>query len=145
MTVPAAGTNARPRRIGRSIVALLLGFLAVVVLSTVTDLVLHAMNVYPAPNQPMIEPGLVLLALTYRCAYGILGSFIAARLAPHSPMRHAMILGFVGLVISSVGVIAATRVNLGPLWYPIALALTTLPCAWLGGLLHRVTILGREA
>jgi hypothetical protein len=25
----------------------------------------------------------------------------------------------------------------GPLWYPIALAVTGLPCAWLGGVLHR--------
>jgi hypothetical protein len=26
----------------------------------------------------------------------------------------------------------------GPAWYPIALVLTTMPCAWLGGALHRV-------
>ena len=31
--------------------------------------------------------------------------------------------------------IAGTAENLGPLWYPIALVLTMLPCAWLGGVL----------
>jgi len=27
--------------------------------------------------------------------------------------------------------------HLGPSWYPIALVITALPCAWLGGVLHR--------
>jgi hypothetical protein len=27
--------------------------------------------------------------------------------------------------------------DVGPAWYPIALGLTTLPCAWLGGALYR--------
>jgi hypothetical protein len=26
--------------------------------------------------------------------------------------------------------------HLGPAWYPIAIALTVLPCAWLGGVLR---------
>lgn len=30
-----------------------------------------------------------------------------------------------------------TRVDVGPAWYPIALVLTAVPCAWLGGALHR--------
>jgi hypothetical protein len=27
--------------------------------------------------------------------------------------------------------------GLGPRWFPIALVVSALPCAWLGGLLHR--------
>ena len=34
-----------------------------------------------------------LLALAYRSVYAVLGSYIAARLAPHAPMRHAVALG----------------------------------------------------
>jgi hypothetical protein len=135
MTVQPA-TSPRPRF--RSTGAEFLGFLAVVALSLGTDQVLHVLKVYPPPGQPMYDPGLNMLALAYRIVYAVLGSYIAARFAPHAPMRHAMILGFIGLVLSTAGAIAAiTMANLGPNWYPIALALTTLPCAWLGGAPHR--------
>ena len=121
----------------RSVVAILVGFVSVVALSLGTDQVLHMLNVYPPWGQPMFDPGLNLLALSYRMVYGVLGSYIAAALAPRNPMRHALILGFIGLPLSVLGVIGALRMNLGPVWYPVALMVTTLPCAWLGGVLHR--------
>src|ERR1051326_5162230 len=85
----------------------------------------------------MVEPQLNFLALSYRIVYTIMGSYIAARSAPRNPMRHAMILGAIGFVLSIPGVIIATQANLGPMWYPIALVITALPCAWLGGLLYQ--------
>jgi len=138
MTIPIARTSTHPRRLGRSVAAVLLGFVAVVVLSLGTDQVLHALKVYPPWGQPMYDPGLNLLALAYRIVYAVVGSYIAARFAPHNPMRHALALGVVGLVLSVAGAIAMIPRDLGPAWYPIALALTALPCAWLGGVLHRV-------
>ena len=36
------------------------------------------------------------------------------------------------------GAIATIPMNLGPSWYPIALMVTALPCAWLGGVLQRM-------
>lgn len=125
------------RNLGRSAGALLLGFVAVVALSLGTDQLLHGLDVYPPWGQPMRAASLNFLALSYRTVYGILGSYIAARFAPRNPMRHAMTLGGIGFVLSVAGAIAATRMDLGPLWYPIALVATTLPGAWLGGLLHR--------
>ena len=45
--------------------------------------------------------------------------------------------GVVGLVLSVAGAITAiTTMDLGPAWYPIVLALTAVPCAWLGGALQ---------
>jgi hypothetical protein len=114
--------------------------LAVVVLSLGTDQLLHVLEVYPPWGQPMRDPGLLLLALAYRCVYAVVGSYIAARFAPHSPMRHAVVLGVLGLVLSVAGAIATIPMDLGPAWYPIALGLTALPCAWLGGAQQR----GRE-
>jgi hypothetical protein len=76
-------------------------------------------------------------ALGYRTAYGVVGGYIAARLAPHSPMRHALVLGVIGFVLSAAGAfVAITKHDLGPAWYPIALALISIPTAWLGGFLH---------
>jgi hypothetical protein len=116
--------------------AVLAGFVAVVVLSLGTDQVLHMLQVYPPWDQPMFDPGLNLLALSYRIVYTIVGGYITARLAPQSPMRHALVLGAIGTVIGTAGAIATIPMHLGPSWYPIAIALTALPCAWLGGTLY---------
>ncbi|HKQ69335.1 MAG TPA: hypothetical protein VJT73_08350 [Polyangiaceae bacterium] len=124
-------------RIGRSVLAVFLGMLAGAALSLGTDQVLHVLDVYPPWGQPMRDPRLNLLALSYRCVYDIAGCYIIAKLAPKNPMRHALIGGSVGFVLSMGGVVAGTMADLGPLWYPVLLALTTLPCAWIAGVLHR--------
>ena len=132
-------TKAGPprRRHLRSAGALLLGFVSIVVLSLGTDQLFHVLGVYPPWGEPMNEPGDNLLALTYRCVYGVLGSFIAARFAPYAAMGHALALGVIGLPLSAAAMVAALELDLGPAWYPIALFLTVLPCAWLGGVLYR--------
>jgi hypothetical protein len=83
-----------------------------------------------------LDPGVNLLALSYRIIYTVLGSYIAARLAPSSPMLHAWVLGVIGFVIGTAGAIATIPMHLGPAWYPIAIAATALPCAWRGGRLQ---------
>ena len=88
MTSPITNRSAHPRRLWRSAGAVFLGFLTVVVLSLGTDQLLHVLQVYPPWGQPMHDPGLNLLALSYRIIYTVLGSYITARFAPHSPMRH---------------------------------------------------------
>ncbi|MGE0104946.1 MAG: hypothetical protein AB7H86_22235 [Blastocatellales bacterium] len=127
------------RRFGRSVVALLTGFIVVVALSLGTDQLMHVLGVYPPWGEPMNETSDNLLALGYRTVYAIFGSYIVARLAPRNPMKHALISGAIGMVLSLLGVMAAMQMNLGPMWYPVALVITALPCAWLGGLLHGLT------
>jgi hypothetical protein len=136
MTVPMTAPGSHPRRFLRSAGAVLAGFVAVVVLSLGTDQVLHVLQVYPPWGQPMYEPGLNLLALSYRIVYTVVGSYITARFAPHSPMRHVWALGVIGFVVGMAGAIATIPMHLGPAWYPVSLALTALPCAWLGGTLY---------
>ncbi|MEP7246218.1 MAG: hypothetical protein ABI885_21405 [Gammaproteobacteria bacterium] len=126
-----------PRRLWRSVGAVFAGFLTVVVLSLGTDQVLHVMQVYPPWGQPMHEPGLNLLALAYRVVYTVLGGYVTARLAPRAPMVHVWVLAAIGLVLGTAGAIATIPMNLGPAWYPIALAVTAVPCTWLGGVLLR--------
>jgi hypothetical protein len=138
MTIPITATSTRPRRLLRSAAAVFSGFITVVVLSLGTDQLLHILQVYPPWGEPMNDPGLNLLALSYRIVYTVVGSYITARLAPHSPMRHVWVLGTIGLVVAVAGAIATIPMHLGPSWYPIALAATALPCAWLGGFLYRV-------
>jgi hypothetical protein len=48
-------------------------------------------------------------------------------------MMHALISGAIGVVASIAGAAATWNKNFGPHWYPVALILTALPCAWAGG------------
>ncbi|MBI3863290.1 MAG: hypothetical protein HY290_15470 [Planctomycetia bacterium] len=131
------GQSSLPRRsIWRSVGSIVAGFVVVVVLSLAIDQLMHSLGVYPPWGEPMNEIGDNLLALSYRCVIGVLGSYITARLAPHSPMLHVWIGAMIGFVLSIGGIVAATSMNLGPMWYPVSLTVTTLPCAWLGGRLY---------
>jgi hypothetical protein len=129
-------TRTHPRRLGPSTAAVVIGFISVAVLSLATDQVLHVLDVYPPWGEPMYDPRLNLLALSYRILYTVAGGYITASLAPHSPMRHVFVVGILGLITGTAGAIAAiSMADLGPSWYPIALALTGFPCVWLGGMI----------
>jgi hypothetical protein len=125
------------RRRGRSAAAIAIGFVAVAALSLATDQVLHVLGVYPPWGEPMHEAGLNLLALAYRCVYTVAGMYLTAKLAPHSPVKHALVAGAIGTLVATAGAIATIPMDLGPSWYPIALAVTAMPLAWLGGALQR--------
>ena len=133
------GGEVKPdRRLLRSFGAVVAGLLAVFLLSLGTDVIMHATGIFPPWFQPMSD-ALFLFALAYRIIFGIAGGYIAARLAPGQPLKHALVLGFVGLVLSIAGAAATWNAipALGPKWYPLALVVTAIPCAWIGGKLHR--------
>ena len=136
----------RPKNIGRSIAAVLAGFVAVVILSLGADFVLHASGVFPPLGQLMSD-ALLLLATVYRTVFAIAGCYLTARLAPDRPMRHAMVGGVIGLVLSTVGAVVTWNQGpaFGPHWYPIALIATALPCAWVGGKLREMQLRARPA
>jgi len=127
----------QPRRFGRSIAAVLAGLVTIFALSLGIDQLFHELGVYPPWGEPMNDTGDNLLALSYRIVIAVFGCWLTARLAPHSPMRHALILGGIGVVLSTLGAFAAINMNMGPAWYPILLVLSSMPCAWLGGALAR--------
>jgi hypothetical protein len=117
----------------RSILAVLAGLIFIVATHMGTDEVMHAANVFPPKGEPMWDPALNALALGYRCAFSVLGCALTAWLAPHARMGHALTLGAIGTVLASLGAYAMIPLNLGPVWYPVALAASALPCAWVGG------------
>lgn len=119
----------------RSIGAVAAGLVSIFAVTTATDLVMHATGVFPPVGAPPMSNALFLLAFAYRFVYDVAGCYLTARLAPRRPMRHALVLGSIGLVLSIAGAIAMW--DAGPAWYPLGLAASALPCAWLGGRLHR--------
>jgi hypothetical protein len=128
-----------PRRIGRSIGAVLAGMFAGIILSLATDELLHLARVFPPWGASMVGfDGPLLLATIYRTIYSIASSYITARLAPNRPMLHALVGGVVGLVASIFGAVVTWNKGpaFGPHWYPLALVVLALPSAWAGGKLR---------
>jgi hypothetical protein len=124
-------------RLLRSIGAVLAGAIVSVTLSLVTDAVLQKVGVLPQLGHPA-GSGPLLVATIYRTVYGVLGAYLTALLAPSRPMLHAMILGFIGFVMSILGAVMtwSRAAEFGPHWYPVALVVLALPTARLGGKLR---------
>jgi hypothetical protein len=118
---------------GRSVLCIFVGFVVVVVITLITDAILHKIHFYP-PLGEYTSGSVLIWATVYRTIYGVIGSYVTARLAPNRPMMHALIGGAIGMVIATVG--AAVTWNhvppLGPHWYPVSLIIGAIPTAWLG-------------
>src|SRR5690242_13683767 len=87
---------------------------------------------FPPIHDP-INDALAPLATSYRIVIGVAGAWLTARLAPTKPLKHALILGYLGAVLGLVGVVATWNKGLGPHWYPIALVVLAVPRSWVGG------------
>ena len=122
---------------GRSVGAVVAGFVLTAGLSLGMDAVMHAAGVFPPWGEPMSD-GLYAWATVYRIAFTVAGGYLTARLAPRRPMRHVIALGVVGLAAATAGAAATWNAGpaFGPRWYPLALVVTALPCVWAGGLLQ---------
>jgi hypothetical protein len=125
------------RRTGRTVGALAAGLVVSLVLTLGTDAILHAMGVFPPSGQPASN-GPLALATLYRFVYGVIGSYVVARLAPNRPMWHAMVLGVLGLIVSLIGAVLTwnREAEFGPHWYLVALVILALPSAWIGARLY---------
>lgn len=122
----------------KSIGAILAGLITIIVLSNGTDTILEATGVF-TPVEVQRErgfdtPWMVVLAILYRGVYTVVGGYVTAALAPDRPMRHAIILGTVGIVLGVLGAIATWGIT--PAWFTISLLALGLPCVWLGGRLR---------
>ena len=124
--------------IPRSILSVAAGLVLIFVLSYGMDYLLGAFDVFD-PGEPLPTKGYVGLVgfiLGYRIVFSVVGAWLTAYLAPRRPMKHALVLGIIGLIFSVAGAFAGMKDNLGPDWYLWGLAVFALPAAWLGGKLY---------
>jgi peptidoglycan/LPS O-acetylase OafA/YrhL len=85
-----------------------------------------------------MSASLFVLASGYRALFTVAGGFVTARLAPDRPMWHTWILAGIGFAAGLAGVVAYYVIGgaqLGPAWYPVSIAVESIPCVWFGGLL----------
>jgi amino acid transporter len=126
-----------PRRLGRSILAVLAGIAVGIVLFVGTDWGLHLIGLVPAPAQNERWPNqLLLLATVYRSIYGVIASYVIARLAPNRPMGHALLAGALGTLVCILAAFVTWSSTIGQHWYSVALLLTAIPTAWIGAKLR---------
>ncbi|WP_396208326.1 hypothetical protein [Gemmatimonas sp.] len=116
----------------RSVVAVFSGFLLIAALSFGTDLAIRAaMPALFDANGRTDSVAVLLLTIGYVGLYATVGCYLAARLAPRSPMRHALVLGGLGLLFNVAGTYAAW--DTAPAWYHIVSLVLVMLWAWLGG------------
>jgi len=111
--------------------AVVSGLVALTILSLATDTVLQkagAMKTEPFAENPV---WLIMAIIIYRTVFIAAGAYLAARLAPARPMKHAVILGIICTALSIAGLIMMW--DIPPRWYPVSLILLTMPAVWLGG------------
>src|SRR6185503_961624 len=123
-------------KILQGIGAILAGVVFIIVTHTATDFVLESLGIFTPPSEGFHTTWMVVTATIYRSLFVIGGGYITAVLAPKPPMRYVLILGIIGIVMSSLGAIATIPLGISPAWYPIALVVLSLPCVWLGGKLR---------
>ena len=118
-----------------SILAVFAGFVFAAATSIGTDIGLHKAGIVPGLDEHWPDK-LLGLATVYRTVYGVMSSWLTARLAPKAPMGHALIGGAIGTALGIAGVIVNMQKHMGADWYPIALAILAMPTAWFGGKLR---------
>jgi hypothetical protein len=118
----------------KSVLAVVAGLVVTIVLSTGVDLLVVKTGIFPAKSADNTDLHWAIIT-TYRAVIAIFGCWVTARLAPSRPMMHALIAGGIGMTLAVLGAIFAwgKGPQFGPHWYAIAVALTALPCAWIGG------------
>ena len=121
----------------RSVLAVLAGLVAIIGLSMAADEVAYALGLFPRPPKITYATVPYVVATVYRGVIGVAGAWLAARLAPGRAIGHAIAIGIIGVILSTMGLTASLGYDLGPVWYPAALLVITMPCALAGGYLAR--------
>ena len=115
----------------RSAVAIAAGFVTIFVLAMGTDVALRALLPGRFGPDGRVDDVALLLTLLYVFAFAAFGCWLTARLAPDRPMRHALILGALGLAFNVAGTIAMW--DTAPAWYHLVALGLVMPAAWVGG------------
>ena len=118
---------------GRSILAIVAGFVLAGALNVGTNTLLSrvAPEMVPPPGTPNTNTTALLVICAYVALYGILGCYVAARLAPSRPLLHALIVGGLALAMSIPATIAVW--NDTPAWFNVYNLLAVMPYAYIGG------------
>ena len=140
----SAQASSGGKQVRRSTLAVAAGFVLALFLSRSVDVLLERTGVFPTVAQQQADGFGVLwmnvVALCYRMAFGVLGGYVTAAIAPNRPARHVHILGLIATAVAAIANVAVARTpataTVLPAWFSVALVLIAYPTAWLGGRLY---------
>lgn len=123
----------------RSILAIVAGFFAIGLLAFGADAVVRSVmpQAFSASGRVDSVP-VLLLMMSYVLVFAVAGCYLTARLAPNKPLKHALILGVLGLLFNIAGTIALW--DTAPAWFHIVSLLLVMPAAWVGGRLREAQL-----
>jgi hypothetical protein len=115
----------------KSVAAILAGLFANAAVTIGTDMFMSNVGIFPPFGIGFYTTSLVLLGLSYRTLFAVLGGYISARVAPSNPMLHVKWLITVGAIIGILSAIGGW--NGFPHWYLVAIVLCSIVATWIGG------------
>ena len=121
----------------KSIVAILPGFFLGAILSITTDFLMEKTGMMSMKHFKQSSLTIILIVIAYRIIFNVIGCYVTAYLAPNKPMKHVIIIGIIGTVLSIVGSLAMWEHAMP--FYNITIIFMSLPSAWLGGQLFLKT------
>jgi hypothetical protein len=123
----------------RSALAIVVGFVYIGALSFGADALLRGVlpDAFGAGGRVESTP-VLLLTIAYVGLFAISGCYLAARIAPGHPMRHALFLGVLGLIVNVTGTVAMW--DTAPAWFHVVSLLLVMPYAYAGGRLREIEL-----
>ncbi len=122
------------KSVWKSIGAIFAGFIAGSIITVIADLAMQSSGLIDMEKFKESSTSAVLIVTIYRFIFSVIACYITAWLAPVKPMKHAIILGSIGFILSLLGAILMW--NEAVAWYNLAVILMALPCAWIGAKLY---------
>lgn len=114
----------------RLVFAIMTAILINFILATAIDMGFHAAGIYPPYGQPMMDSGLMAIAMSYRMLITIFAAYITAMIAREKAKTAIYFTGILGTILWLIGAIVGW--DLGPAWYHITGIVSALPLALLG-------------
>ena len=119
----------------KSVWPIIAGFLLLAALSVGADMILRGLfpKAFGPSEAPQNAPASVV-TIFYAGAFGVLGSYLTARLAPSRPVMHALALGGIVFLFTLGGVVGSW--HRAPAWFNFSFLAMVFPSAWLGGVMR---------
>ena len=116
-----------PSRIGRTIVAVVAGYAANVILVAGTEQLLSSLAAGVDVSLPLYY---FVLDLVSQCLYTVIGGYVCSAVArPCRPLARYGLIGL-GVTVGTVSLVVSWETE--PHWYGIALLAVYPPCVWIG-------------
>ena len=120
---------------GRSILALLAGFIAEPLLVIAADLLYSRINSHAFTSDGLVFGTAAGVVLIYVQIINAISGYITGRIAPRNPVGHALILGVIGFILCVI--VSWKRWGLEPHWFLLGSIVLAIPSTVLGGYLAR--------